>query len=452
MTTTVSTVLITSKVTSTLKATQTNILQGYLVKEGQISTISTTTSTFSASAANTGSSTVALVTNSATSMASNSVFSNLLSGTSSSSAKSNPAVAVAVDIPLGILGGIVLAIVVWYFIKTKKYTHDKNATDAFAANYDTNFNYKQPISPYHNVRAMYQVKLSRPPNQNQNEMHISRAPNESAISLSQQHADPNWGYESPLSKWFLDKAQAIDSAVYGSTTNNLCNPEKREISTTGSLSTGEFNCNNPVPKTPKTPIATTLKEFKLKVKKTLNSAKSPFFPRQPEAVYQKPETFDCSVDSGFSSNASTKNTVSKSNEKISQQVINVTNKDYVVPKLQPILKFETETSMEKPLPHRPFSKVTHNNTVNNQSISENSFDIDEKVYKVVKNYNRNLTDELTIRIGEFYKILAKHTDGWCLVEKCDTAGNPVIDSSYNSNINYINDSRGIVPSICLATY
>lgn len=70
---------------------------------------------------------------------------------------------------------------------------------------------------------------------------------------------------------------------------------------------------------------------------------------------------------------------------------------------------------------------------------------------VTKDYFPNLTDEIEIHKGDFIRILATHTDSWCLVEKSTREGIPIINENEKdiSNKCYINTNRGIVPGDCL---
>ncbi|QLL31207.1 hypothetical protein HG536_0B00680 [Torulaspora globosa] len=75
-----------------------------------------------------------------------------------------------------------------------------------------------------------------------------------------------------------------------------------------------------------------------------------------------------------------------------------------------------------------------------------------RVYKVVQEYKARLTDEICIEAGEFVKMLATHTDGWCLVEKCTKDGVTESICEDRKDINdksYLNDDRGIIPGDCL---
>lgn len=83
-----------------------------------------------------------------------------------------------------------------------------------------------------------------------------------------------------------------------------------------------------------------------------------------------------------------------------------------------------------------------------------------KIYAVTEKYESKLVDEINISMGEYVKVLATHTDGWCLAEKCEKDG---LCSSFlnksdekrsgtrpnRSDENYLNVCRGIIPGCCL---
>lgn len=74
------------------------------------------------------------------------------------------------------------------------------------------------------------------------------------------------------------------------------------------------------------------------------------------------------------------------------------------------------------------------------------------VYKVIQDYNARLADEIHIKVGDYAKVLATHTDGWCLVEKCTAEGQSCSQSQQGKSANdkgYLNDDRGIIPGDCL---
>ena len=94
---------------------------------------------------------------------------------------------------------------------------------------------------------------------------------------------------------------------------------------------------------------------------------------------------------------------------------------------------------------KPLPSIPHDTPENNQ------------ICKVIQRYDSKLTDEIDIHIGEYVKILATHTDGWCLVEKCSRDGDvfSLPDPSTFSKIEltkYLNENRGIVPGDCLMDF
>lgn len=106
-----------------------------------------------------------------------------------------------------------------------------------------------------------------------------------------------------------------------------------------------------------------------------------------------------------------------------------------------------EISKKKPLPLIP-SKKSSEASAEKMKVGN--------VYKVVQNYRGCLADEIDIEVGEFLLILATHTDGWCLVEKCTEDGTSKsflrsgqINLLDANDKHYLNNDRGIVPGDCL---
>ncbi|GAV48552.1 hypothetical protein ZYGR_0K00570 [Zygosaccharomyces rouxii] len=106
-----------------------------------------------------------------------------------------------------------------------------------------------------------------------------------------------------------------------------------------------------------------------------------------------------------------------------------------------------EVTDKKPLPLTPGKDVRSDYSSERLQMGH--------VYKVVQDYKAMLADEIDIQVGEFALILATHTDGWCLVEKCTEDGT---SKSYlktgqtvtNANDRgYLNSDRGIIPGDCL---
>lgn len=74
------------------------------------------------------------------------------------------------------------------------------------------------------------------------------------------------------------------------------------------------------------------------------------------------------------------------------------------------------------------------------------------VYKVIQEYKARLADEIYIKEGECVQVLATHTDGWCLVEKCAPDGSSRCRKEHGNSVNdkgYLNEDRGIIPGDCL---
>ncbi|SCU95180.1 LAMI_0F01376g1_1 [Lachancea mirantina] len=119
---------------------------------------------------------------------------------------------------------------------------------------------------------------------------------------------------------------------------------------------------------------------------------------------------------------------------------------------------------QKPLPLAPTLKgkpagISVRSEMNGPSTlntsSGNDSNVQHPILEVGKEYKPNLMDEIYVRAGEYVRVLARHTDGWCLVEKCSRNGTPVLrkngppDYDDIDNEHYLNENRGIVPGICL---
>ncbi|SCU95632.1 LAFA_0G01354g1_1 [Lachancea sp. 'fantastica'] len=119
--------------------------------------------------------------------------------------------------------------------------------------------------------------------------------------------------------------------------------------------------------------------------------------------------------------------------------------------------------LHKPLPLTPKSRQASENLKSTPDTPE-EMDADHssiasdvglhEIHLVVRSYSHKLPDEISIRRHDYVRLLARHTDGWCLVEKCEPDGNPGYEKEEPecSNIDgrfYLNDYRGIVPGVCL---
>lgn len=381
-----------------------------------------------------------------TSSSSSSSFANggiLLQGTRSSGHNAN--VGLVIGIPIAVVGSVLVILAAWYYIR-KRRQRVRNADDRFHSSYDEKFNYKispnQSTSPY-NLRSVYQVRAKAAPESQaansyfasmgapvvpgiHNKNKSNNSFSQSELSLKDPQTGPvrnsKWNLNTPLSKWFAKHSQSMSSA-----------------SSRGSLSTAPFS-----------PIVA-LKEFKLnRSRRDEIDEKSPILPRFPEMTYH-PQTYH-----------STSQSISSKTSNLSHQQVPVDfTKQFSVPKLQPVShekkkkkrKHQGKALNDKPLPLKPLFNVSQltglEKRVCDRIIPTTPVpDLkkrDNAVYQVIQSYEKNLADELDIEKGEYIKVLARHTDGWCLVEKVDIDGT-VLDMS---SATYLNDNRGVVPEMCL---
>lgn len=102
----------------------------------------------------------------------------------------------------------------------------------------------------------------------------------------------------------------------------------------------------------------------------------------------------------------------------------------------------------KPLPQSPITKKVLSRTPAALKGLENSIAPSggkrDRIYNVIRPYEKCLPDELTINKGERVYILASHTDGWCLVEKVDKK-----EESHDRRDSFLNEWSGVVPRVCL---
>jgi nuclear fusion protein len=345
----------------------------------------------------------------------------------------NSNIGLVIGIPVAVIGLALIVVATWFYFHQKK-QKDSASCAKLESYYDDKFNYKvgtgeDGFSPY-KMRSVYQVRAKA-----QSTDHLGsfgqpsfQQNNESEYSLKepgQGPADSKWNLNTPLSKWFA-KHSNVSSAT-----------------SRGSLSTGPFS-----------PIVA-LKEFKLnRSNRSEINEKSPILPTFPQATYH-PHSYD-----------SAQKSVSSNETDVSKQEIPVNLIGKVsVPKLQPVSdKKKRQNSKSKklyeskPLPNKPYSISGSPKTLEGleQRVYERVIPTtpvvdlakykNDDIYKVITDYTKNLADELTIKEGGYVKILAVHTDGWCLVEKVDSKGNILVQSD-----GYINEGRGVVPKMCLDT-
>ena len=106
----------------------------------------------------------------------------------------------------------------------------------------------------------------------------------------------------------------------------------------------------------------------------------------------------------------------------------------------------SEKRCKKPLPKLPpiintyQSKSLHD--MEKVVLSSASVKRDDKIYKVIRPYVKNLDDEISIEVGDRVKISTEHSDGWCSVKLIEK----------NEYSNYTALKQGVVPKLCLQKF
>ncbi|AET37313.1 Fus1p Ecym_1055 [Eremothecium cymbalariae DBVPG len=214
-----------------------------------------------------------------------------------------------------------------------------------------------------------------------------------------------WSYESPLSRWFLTKS------VY-----------QPPLSGSQSVNT------NDEPKTP----AVKLKTLQLLSKVRREQAPNP-------------------VSVQYSATNNSPRSDSRSKSSITKQVLNTdssTSKmSSISSKITAMLPLTDSTysvaeAHRVPLQHVRSMRVKKSPTV--------SGILDNSLCTVVKPFSPRLLDEIRLDLNEEVRVLARHSDGWCLVEKHNYASTESRNTADNvSAHSYLNENRGIVPQMCL---
>lgn len=435
---------ISTTITSTLTTTQTDVVKGVLDLSVQTSGGSGSSGITSGKAVSDSGSTISTITSSSTSTSSASSPTsshinfghNLLTQGTTASSGNNSKIGMAIGIPVAIIGSVLLVVALYFYLRSRRnYAQSKDAK--LHSLYDEKYNYKKSsfddsASPY-NLKTVYQFK--KPPsyrsssigNNAQTSTGISTTYSVPSIKELPQGQDNSMRWQTPIHQWF----------------NNM---SKSAISSRASLSTGIF--------TPKTP-AIALREFNMKNQQQHQfeigsvNERSPILPTFPEKSY-------CG-DGSFSHSS----VQSSPDRTIKQQVVqtDTTRPGVILQHPSKLAKNKKNNHTVKPLPEVPpissvepsikslvgLEQIVVERMIPDTPKVDFSKYKNDKVYIVKKNYEKNLADELSITVGEFVKILARHTDGWCLIEKCDRNGK-VLNEDTN---NYINEGRGVIPELCL---
>lgn len=250
-----------------------------------------------------------------------------------------------------------------------------------------------------------------------------------------------WTYQSPLSRWFLRSSTYLQDGLTLPASIKTPTVQLKQLKILSRINKGCADSSQFIDDE-KSPILENV-EYSGKDNRGTESASSvddAFAPKSPPGL----------------------------NDTIGTQIFEIKNgqsrKDRIV-KLDPIPPRKSERKMKrkerrqsrlkkhlkqvsdlKPLPLTPTAKENTDDGLH-----------PGLVYRVIHEYNARLTDEIHIIPGEYVKILATHTDGWSLVEKCSKDGISKSQIDFGgeddkTDINdkgYLNDDRGIVPGDCL---
>ncbi|CDO92723.1 unnamed protein product [Kluyveromyces dobzhanskii CBS 2104] len=237
-----------------------------------------------------------------------------------------------------------------------------------------------------------------------------------------------WNYESPLSRWFLTKSTLIH--------------DKIQVVKTPTIHLKQLN------------ILSRANESKVTVLgEDPYTEISPMLPNVPQSPFEaikplpSPNVRESSQIPVHEYKAHIQHAIVK------PQVI-----DQSVKPVYPTLLKLDKISKTKPLPKPPTMPFTlalqERSIADNVSVRSSFHDvqsarkstIEEQAisYLVVKDYQAVLMDEINIKKGELVRVLAKHTDGWCLVERISISQQTSLDEP-----SYLNENRGIVPGLCL---
>ncbi|CAH01115.1 Fus1p [Kluyveromyces lactis] len=237
-----------------------------------------------------------------------------------------------------------------------------------------------------------------------------------------------WNYESPLSRWFLTKSTLIQDKIQTAKTPTI---HLKQLNILARANKSKITINGEEPYTEMSPML-------------------PSVPRSPYEAIESLPSLELKEESEIPINESK---IRTEQGVIKPQIIDTNLK----PTYPTLLKLD-KLSKTKPLPKPPNPHFTSAN--DDQHVSDNvsarsdhhdlrsarksTAQEQAKLYRVVKDYQAVLMDEIDIRGGELVRVLARHTDGWCLVERSNIQNHSSLDGP-----TYLNENRGIVPGLCL---
>lgn len=450
-------------VETTVQETQTVIVQGVL----DVLVTSTTSSSLSSSSITSEPSTISTIRSlsTLTALASSLSSSTVIQSSSSPSSLTSSAnsgirqfkvtnntnytnIGLVIGIPVAVIGVCLLIFGVWYYFHRKS-NKEAKTSDMLKHYFHDEYKWKATPSPdpgsqysfNESMRGVYKVRAKVPHNSaetlTENPAIYEKFAN-SEISLKDPHVDQvnsKWTLNSPLSKWFMNHTR-------------VSSPTPRE-----SIKVSPFS-----------PVVA-LKEFKLhKSKRSEVVEKSPVSPCFPQPSYFPGSSHTMSHSVSIDRSETTNQTVPVNTETDSVPKLKLDKHRKAGPKNSKTKTLKRLTFSDKPLPSRPspsnsssqaitsaslkdFEKIVSQRANTTTPVVDHSKYKDENIYVAITNYRKALADELNINKGEHFKILASHTDGWCLVEKVDVHGSILLDNEVG---HYINEGRGVVPEMCLA--
>ena len=260
-----------------------------------------------------------------------------------------------------------------------------------------------------------------------------------------------WNYESPLSRWFLRGSTYFKDYALSKTSlkTSTAAPQLKQMKMLSRISKGYFNEPGVLPdeRSPILEYNSTPLDANDSVNDlgniTPDSQITSYRDNNIDLIMARPNsviygtTSKQTLETNFSDRHIRNNSIEK--HKLIIPTASKPPKKRKKRRQSKMYQHLQHLSRSKPLPLTPNSK----------SNGEASVQLG-KTYTVIQDYQPRLTDEISISLGEKVKILATHTDGWCLVEKCD-ARNVGVHVSVDDK-RYLNEDRGIVPGDCLQEY
>lgn len=248
-----------------------------------------------------------------------------------------------------------------------------------------------------------------------------------------------WRYESPLSSWFLRNSTYLAGEEGDAAPNSAAN--------TGTIVT-------PTVQLKQLKILSRINREYAGGSQLMENEKSPILELEPNSEDEEElGTDDIESSTGpkltkVSSSAFYATVIPGTENKNPFKYLHESQKEERKARRESILGLQSQETTEKKL-----SPLTPGKDL--KSDSSKGLQIGH-VYRAVQDYQAVLADEINIQIGEFALILATHTDGWCLVEKCTEDGTSKsylktgqIATSANDQ-GYLNSDRGIIPGDCLS--